>query len=157
MSNPKPTSVIAQKELKRFALNINNPKKLHGPVFVLTLFAVAAMVFSQTALFIGFKISFAGREASASLTTQIGVSKMGHRGYLQVESVPLDAEFGIFESGEVGLERVALGSGRQDFGLPEGQYWVKFMPIPEHTTPDPQSAIVLAGQTALVKGEYKPF
>ena len=43
---------MLKKRFKKFAKNVNNPKKLQGYLFVLTLFAVAGMLFSQTAVYL---------------------------------------------------------------------------------------------------------
>ena len=42
------------------AENINDPKKLYGWVFVVTLFSVASMLLSQTALYMALKMKFGG-------------------------------------------------------------------------------------------------
>lgn len=41
----------AREGLQAFAQSVNDPHKLHGPIFVVILFATAAMVFSQSAIF----------------------------------------------------------------------------------------------------------
>lgn len=57
--------MIKNKNKNRFwframAEAIDDPKRLYGWVFVVTLFSVAAMLLSQTAIFMAFKLRFEG-------------------------------------------------------------------------------------------------
>jgi hypothetical protein len=39
---------------------IDDPKRLHGWVFIVTLFSVASLLFSQTAIYMALKWKFTG-------------------------------------------------------------------------------------------------
>ena len=49
-----------QIKFNALAENINDPRKLYGWVFVVTLFSVASMLLSQTALYMALKMKFGG-------------------------------------------------------------------------------------------------
>ncbi len=44
----------------KFAKNVDNTQRLEGPIFVITLFSVSAMIFSQTAFILALKMRFGG-------------------------------------------------------------------------------------------------
>jgi hypothetical protein len=46
--------------LREFAKNVDNTKRIEGPVFVVTLFSVAAILLSQTALFVALRAKLGG-------------------------------------------------------------------------------------------------
>jgi hypothetical protein len=46
--------------LNTLAETVNDPKKLHGWVFIVTLFSVASLLFSQTAIYMALKWKFSG-------------------------------------------------------------------------------------------------
>ena len=46
--------------LNALAEAVDNPKRLHGWVFIVTLFSVASLLFSQTAIYMALKWKFTG-------------------------------------------------------------------------------------------------
>jgi len=46
--------------LRQLAENIENTKRIEGPIFVITLFSVAAILLSQTAIFVALRMKFGG-------------------------------------------------------------------------------------------------
>ena len=141
----------AQRGFHQLATNVNNPHKIHGAMFVLVLFAMAAALFSQTALFIGLLNQNSTNYSHPSRIQSV----FEGLGILSIQVDPGKGEYSVLSKDRQYV--VYSGVGSHDIErLPSGSYIVQFYPLMGFITPSVTPVHIFTNSLSKAIGNYKP-